>query len=222
LGDELEKTLRILIVEDHTLFRAGLRMLLAQDADFEVVGEADNGRDAIRAVGELKPHVVMMDLTMPGMNGMEAMADIKRRYPETRILVVTLHKTEEFIFASLRAGADGYILKQATHEELRAAIRSVAIGKAYLSREVSVKVANGCRNTSDATALHSLWDTLTHREREVLKLVAEGRSNKEMAEFLFLSVKTVEKHRSKLMSKLGVHNAAGLTAFAIEKGLLVT
>jgi two-component system response regulator NreC len=222
MGDRLEKILRILIVEDHTLFRAGLRMLLAQDADFEVVGEADNGRDAIRAVGELKPHVVMMDLTMPGMNGMEAMTDIKRRYPATRILVVTLHKTEEFIFASLRAGADGYILKEATHEELRAAIRSVSVGKTYLSRDVSVKVANGYREGGDVSSSHSAWDTLTHREREVLKLVAEGRSNKEMAEFLFLSVKTVEKHRAKLMLKLGVHNAAGLTAFAIEKGLLVT
>ena len=216
------KTLRILIVEDHSLFRAGLRALLTQDDDFEVVGESDNGRDAIRAVGESKPDVVMMDLTMPGMNGMEAIADIKRRYPYTRILVVTLHKTEEFIFASLRAGADGYILKDATHEELRVAIRSVSVGKTYLSRDVSVKVANGYRETGEFPRSQGTLDMLTHREREVLKLVAEGRSNKEIAEFLFLSVKTVEKHRASLMLKLGVHKAAGLTAYAIEKGLLVS
>ena len=159
----MDNKLRILIVEDHTLFRAGLRMLLTQDADIEVVGESDNGRDAIRAVGELKPHVVMMDLSMPGMNGIEAIADIKRRYPDTRVLVVTLHKTEEFIFASLRAGADGYILKDATHEELRLAVRSVSIGKTYLSRDVSVKVANADLGNGAASKPQSVWETLTQR-----------------------------------------------------------
>ena len=217
----MDRTKRILIVDDHTLFRAGLRMLLAQDPDFEVVGESDNGRDAIRAVGELRPHVVTMDLTMPGMNGMEATADIKKRYPETRVLVVTLHKSEEFVFAGLRAGADGYILKDASREELGLAIRSVLQGKTYLSRDVSVKVANDYRETRDASGKQSTWDTLTQREREVLKLVAEGKSNKEIAEFLFLSVKTVEKHRASLMAKLGMRKAAGLTAYAIQKGLLV-
>jgi two-component system response regulator NreC len=222
MGERLERPLRILIVEDHTLFRVGLRALLTMDAGIEIVGEEDNGRDAIRAVGDLKPDVVMMDLTMPGMNGMEAIGEIKRRYPETRVLVVTLHKTEEFVFASLRAGADGYILKDATHEELRLALRSVSMGKTYLSRDVSVKVANGYRESGDASRPPSAWDSLTHREREVLKLVAEGRSNKEVAEFLFLSVKTVEKHRASLMLKLGVHKTAGLTAYAIEKGLVVS
>jgi len=217
----MEKTQRVLIVDDHTLLRAGLRSLLAQDPGIEIVGEASDGRDAVRAVGQLSPHLVLMDLTMPGMNGIEAVTEIKRRYPEVRILVMTLHKTEDFIHASLKAGADGYILKDATHEELRVAIRSVLQGKTYLSMDVSGKVVSGYLGGGKTASGSSVFDTLTHREREILKLVAEGKSNKAIAEFLSLSVKTVEKHRSNLMSKLDVHNAAGLTAFAIEKGLLV-
>jgi DNA-binding NarL/FixJ family response regulator len=138
-----------------------------------------------------------------------------------RILVMTLHRTEEFIHASLQAGADGYILKDATHEELRVAIHNVLLGKTYLSMDVSGKVVSGYLAGRKSSAPSSVYDTLTQREREVLKLVAEGKSNKEVAEFLSLSVKTVEKHRSNLMAKLDVHNASGLTAYAIEKGLLV-
>jgi DNA-binding NarL/FixJ family response regulator len=217
---EQEKTLRVLIAEDHALVRAGLRALLSQDPEMEIVGEADNGRDAVRGAGELRPQVVLMDLTMPGMNGMEAILDIKRRYPEVRVLVLTLHKTEEFVIASLRAGADGYILKEATPAELRLAVRTVANGKTYLSDDVLAKVA--CENAARGNSLPAsgLWDTLTQREREVLKLVAEGKSNKAIAEFLFLSAKTVEKHRAKLMAKLGLRNAAALTAYAIQKGLV--
>lgn len=217
----MDKKQRVLIVDDHTLLRAGMRSLLAQDPSIEIVGEAADGRDAVRAVGQLAPNLVLMDLTMPGMNGIEAVTEIKRRYPEVRILVLTLHKTEDFIHASLRAGADGYILKDATHEELRVAIRNVLLGKTYLSTDVSGKVVSGYLGGGKSTSGSSVFDTLTHREREILKLVAEGRSNKGIAEYLNLSVKTVEKHRSNLMSKLDVHNAAGLTAFAIEKGLLV-
>jgi DNA-binding NarL/FixJ family response regulator len=139
----IEKTQRILIVDDHTLLRAGLRALLTEDPGIEVVGEADNGRDAIRAVGQLAPHLVLMDLTMPDMNGMEAITEIKRRYPDVRVLVPTLHKAEDYIHASLKAGADGYILKEATREELRVAIRSVLQGKTYLSVDVSAKVVTG-------------------------------------------------------------------------------
>jgi len=217
----LDKKQRVLIVDDHTLLRAGLRSLLDQDPNIEIVGEAADGRDAVRAVGQLTPDLVLMDLTMPGMNGIEAVTEIKRRYPEVRILVMTLHKTEDFIHASLRAGADGYILKDATHDELRVAIRSVLLGKTYLSMDVSGKVVSGYLGGGKSASGSSVFDTLTHREREILKLVAEGRPNKGIAEYLNLSVKTVEKHRSNLMSKLDVHNAAGLTAFAIEKGLLV-
>ena len=213
--------IRVLIVDDHTLLRAGLRALLVQDPGFEVVGEAENGRDAIRAVGQLTPDLVLMDLTMPGMNGIEAITEIKRRYPEVRVLVMTLHVAEDYVHASLKAGADGYILKDATQDEFRVAMRSVLLGKTYLSIDVSAKVVNGYLGGGKNAGGSSIYDSLTHREREVLKLVAEGKTNKIMADYLHLSVKTVEKHRSNLMSKIDVHNASGLTAFAIEKGLLV-
>jgi DNA-binding NarL/FixJ family response regulator len=211
---------RILIVEDHTLLRAGLRALLTQDPDNEIVGEADNGHDAVNAIGTLKPHLVLMDISMPGMNGIEAIRDIKRRYPETRVLVLTIHKTDEYIHESLRAGADGYILKNATHDELRVAVRSVMNGKTYLSPDISDKVINGYLGVGSATNPSSVWDSLTHREREVLKLVAEGHPNKFIADYFCLSVKTVEKHRSNLMKKLNMHNASSLTTYAIEKGLV--
>jgi DNA-binding NarL/FixJ family response regulator len=217
----MEDRRRILIVDDHNLFRAGVRALLIDDPDIEVVGEADNGRDAIRAVGQLAPHLVLMDLAMPSMNGIEATTEIKRRYPDVRVLVMTLHKTEDYIHAALRAGADGYILKDATQEEFHVAVRSILRGKTYLSMDVSAKVVNGYLGGGTAYGATSSYDSLTHREREVLKLVAEGKSNKFIAEFLNLSIKTVEKHRSNLMSKLDLHNASELTAYAMEKGLIV-
>lgn len=214
---------RIFIVEDHTLLRAGLRALLSQDPDLEIIGEADNGRDAIRSIGTLAPHLILMDLSMPGLNGIEAMQDIKRRNPEMRVLVLTIHKTDEYIHESLRAGADGYILKDATHDELRVAIRSLLNGKTYLSPDISDKVIHGYLGTNGKAAyIGSSWDSLTHREREVLKLVAEGHPNKYIADYLCLSIKTVEKHRSNLMKKLDLHNASTLTSYAIEKGLLAT
>ncbi|MDO8990577.1 MAG: response regulator transcription factor [Sideroxyarcus sp.] len=213
---------RVVIVEDHTLLRAGLRALLAQDKDIEIVGEADNGHDAVQMIGSLSPHLVLTDLSMPGMNGIEAIVDIKRRYPEVRVLVLTVHKTDEYIHESLRAGADGYILKDATHDELRIAIRSVLNGKTYLSPDISSKVINGYLGTDKANTPSSPWDTLTHREREVLKLVAEGHPNKYIADYFCLSIKTVEKHRSNLMKKLDLHNASTLTAYAIERGLITT
>lgn len=213
---------RVLIVEDHTLLRAGLRALLSQDPDIEIVGEADNGHDAVKLIGSLSPHLVLTDLSMPGMNGIEAIVDIKRRYPGVHVLVLTVHKTDEYIHESLRAGADGYILKDASHDELRIAIRSVLNGKTYLSPDISAKVINGYLGTDKASTTHSTWDTLTHREREVLKLVAEGHPNKYIADYFCLSIKTVEKHRSNLMKKLDLHNASMLTAYAIEKGLIAT
>ncbi len=217
----METKHRVLIVDDHTLFRAGLKALLLQNPELEVVGEAGDGRDAIRCVVELKPDLVLMDITMPGMNGIEAVTEIKRRNPEVRVLVMTLHTAEDYIHASLKAGADGYILKDATQDEFRVAMRSVLIGKTYLSIDVSAKVVSGYLGGGKSTGTSSVYDTLTHREREVLKLIAEGKMNKTIADYLNLSVKTVEKHRSNLMSKLNVHNAAGLTVYAIENGLLV-
>jgi DNA-binding NarL/FixJ family response regulator len=213
---------RVLIVEDHTLLRAGLSALLSQEPDVEVAGELDSGRDAVRAIAALSPHLVLMDLTMPGCNGIEAIVEIKKRFPEVKVLVLTLHKTEEYIHESLRAGADGYILKDATQDELRVAIRSVLNGKTYLSPDISDKVINGYLGTGKGANMNSVWESVTHRERQVLKLVAEGHPNRYIAEFLCLSVKTVEKHRSNMMKKLDLHNASALTTFAIEKGLVST
>lgn len=209
-----------MIVEDHTLMRSGLQALLAQDPDLSVVGEADNGRDAFRAVAALKPHLVLMDISMPGMNGIEAIAEILRRAPETRVIVLTVHKTDEYIHEALRAGAHGYVLKDATHEELRNAIRTVLAGKTFLSPDVSARVINTYLGGPRAAAGTRPIDALTQRERQVLKLVAEGRHNRFIAEYLSLSVKTVEKHRSNLMKKLDIHSVATLTAFAIDNGLL--
>lgn len=200
--------------------RSGLQALLAQDPDLSVVGEADNGRDAFRAVAALRPHLVLMDISMPGMNGIEAIAEILRRAPETRIIVLTVHKTDEYIHEALRAGAHGYVLKDATHEELSSAIRTVLAGKTFLSPDVSGRVINTYLGGARAAAGARPIDALTQRERQVLKLVAEGRHNRFIAEYLSLSVKTVEKHRSNLMKKLDIHSVATLTAFAIDNGLL--
>lgn len=215
----MAKLHRIMIVEDHTLLRAGLVALLAQDPDFVVAGEASDGRDAIRMIGTVKPDIVLMDLSMPGLNGIEAIAEIKRRQPEIRIIVLTVHKADEYIHAALQAGANGYVLKDSTHDELRGAIRTVLSGKVYLSPDVSGRVVTTYLGGGRGAGLRPL-DTLTLRERQVLKLVAEGRSNRHMAEYLSLSVKTVEKHRSNLMKKLDLHNVAALTMFANGNGLL--
>lgn len=215
----MSETHRLMIVEDHTLLRAALTALLQQDSDIAIVSEADNGRDAIRAIGAVKPDLVLMDLSMPGISGIEAIAEIKRRSPETKIIALTVHKADEYIDAALRAGANGYVLKDSTAEELRMAVRTVLGGKVFLSPHVAGRVINSYLGTERANGAGPV-DSLTLREREVLKLVAEGRQNRRIAEYLSLSMKTVEKHRSNLMKKLDCHNAAMLTHFAMQHGLL--
>jgi DNA-binding NarL/FixJ family response regulator len=211
---------RIVIAEDHTILREGLRALLSSNPDFEIVGEAEDGRGAIRCVEKLKPSLVLTDLSMPRMNGMDAIREIKRRSPETKILVLTVHKTEEYILATLQAGADGYLLKDSTHAELLAAVRHVLSGKHYISPGISDKVLDGYLEGRKTLKTRTSWETLTQREREILKLIAEGYKNKEIADDLCISVKTVEKHRANLMEKLNLHNVQALTTFAIDKGLV--
>jgi DNA-binding NarL/FixJ family response regulator len=211
---------KIVIAEDHTILRQGLRALLSSDPDFEVVGEAENGRAAIRLVETLSPDLLLMDLSMPRMTGMEAITEIKKRSPATKIVVLTVHKGEEYVLSALRAGADGYVLKDAGHDELMTAVKNVLAGKRYLSPDISEKVIGGYLEGRRAFKGQTSWDTLTQREREILKLIAEGYKNKEIAEHLFISLKTVEKHRSNLMRKLDLHNTAALTAFAMEKGFI--
>jgi len=212
---------RIFIVDDHALLRAALRALLVQDPEIEVVGEADNGHDAIRGVASAAPDLVLMDISMRGMSGIETIVDLKRRCPDTRLLVLTMHKADEYVLASLRAGANGYMLKEGTHDELRVAVRSILNGKTYLSPDVSGGVINGYLGAGKPEGVASPWDTLTHREREILKLIGEGHSNKYISNYFCLSIKTVEKHRSNLMRKLDLHNASMLTSYAIQKGLVV-
>lgn len=213
---------RVLIAEDHAMFRAGLCALLNSAPDLEIVGDVGDGKDAVRMAISLAPDLVMMDLNMPGTHGLGAIAEIKRRAPEIRILVVTMHKTDEYIQEALRSGASGYILKESGPEELLTAIRTVLSGKVFLSPDVSERVVSGLLTAGnrDVTVPTTALDTLTVREREVLKLVAEGHGNKHIANYLNLSVKTVEKHRSSLMHKLGLRNAAMLTAFAISNGII--
>ena len=211
---------RIVIAEDFTILREGLRSLLSSHPEFEIVGEAEDGQEAIRNVDTLKPDLALMDLSMPRMNGMEAIREIKKRFPGTKILVLTVHKTEEYIHAALQAGADGYILKDSTYPELEMAIKSVMDGKRYISPGISERLIEGYLEGRRKTKPTSIWDTLTQREREILKLIAEGHKNKMIAEYLCISVKTVEKHRANLMKKLDLHNIQALTALALEKGLI--
>jgi len=216
----MNKKSRIVIAEDHTILREGLRSLLSSSPEFEIVGEAKDGREAIGCVEKFKPDLILTDLSMPRMNGMEAIKEIKRQSPETKILVLTVHKTEEYILATLQAGADGYLLKDSTHAELLMAVKHVLGGKRYISPGISDKVLEGYLEGKKTLRTHTTWETLTQREREILKLIAEGYKNKEIAEDLCISPKTVEKHRANLMEKLDLHSIQALTAFAIGKGLV--
>ena len=212
---------RIIIAEDHTILREGLRALLSADPRFEVVAEAADGRAAIERCEDLTPDLLLIDLSMPRMNGLEAIREVKRQNSDIKVIALTVHKTEEYILATLQAGADGYVLKDATHSELVMAIEHVLMGKRYLSPGVSEKVIEGYLEGRKTLKSKTAWDTLTAREREILKLIAEGYKNKRIADDLCISLKTVEKHRANLMKKLDLHNAAELTAYAMQKGLAI-
>ena len=213
---------KIVIAEDHTILREGLRLLLSSNPDFHVVGEARDGLEAIRAVDALKPDLILMDLSMPRMDGVGAIKEIKKQSPSTKILVLTAHKTEGHILTALKTGADGYILKDATYSELMLAIDNIFSGRSYLSPGISEKVIEGYLEARKTVKSSTSWDTLTKREREILKMIAEGYKNKEIADYLCVSSKTVEKHRANLMKKLDIHNASSLKALALEKGLITS
>ena len=216
----MENRVRIVLADDHTILREGLRALLSAVSNFEIVGEAEDGREAVRCVEKLEPDLLLMDLSMPRMSGMDAISEIKKRYSETKIIALTVHKTEEYLLSTLQAGVDGYVLKDATHDELVMAIHNVMAGKRYLSPGISEKVIEGYLEGKEGSPSVSSWQKLSQREREVLKLIAEGYKNKEIAEDLCISLKTVEKHRANLMKKLDLHNAAVLTVYAVERGLV--
>lgn len=211
---------RTLIVEDHNLLRQGLRSMVNALPDFEVVGEAREGKEAIRQALSLQPDLILMDLSMPGMNGIEATAQIKRRLARIRVIALTAFKSDEYVREALRAGADGYVMKDASYDELLIALRSVMTGKTFLSPDVSGHLVDRFLSRGQGISASRPWDTLTTRERSIFKLIAEGRTNRGAAEYLNLSAKTIEKHRANVMRKLGLRNVAELTLVALEWGLI--
>ncbi|MGH8503209.1 MAG: response regulator [Gammaproteobacteria bacterium] len=213
---------KVVIAEDHTILRDGLRALLSSEPDLQIVGEAQNGHEAVQVARQLRPNLILIDITMPLTNGTDAVRRIKSRYPEIKIIVLTIHKTEEYIRAALKAGADGYILKDDPSSELLHAIRNVLKDRKYLSPGISNRIVTGYLAGSPESSLSTRLGDLTDREREILKLIAEGKKNKEIAAYLSVSLKTVEKHRSNLMKKLDLHSGPALTAYAFENGLLIS
>jgi len=210
----------ILIVDDHALMRNGLEAMLESEAGYEVVGVASDGMTAMRAVAELQPDIVMMDLTMPRTSGMDAIVQIKRQHPHVKIIALTFHKEDKYIHATLEAGADAYVLKDDSRTELFSALSNVANGKSYLSPSIVDKVMAGYISGSDGPASQPSWEVLTRREREVIKLIAEGKRTKEIATYLSLSPKTIEKHRTNLMRKLDLHNVSEVTVYALKNGFV--
>jgi DNA-binding NarL/FixJ family response regulator len=211
-------SIRVLLADDHALVRAGFRALAQNLPGIEVVAEAADGRDALALIEAHQPDVVLMDISMTGLNGLEATARVVRQSPQVRVIILSAHANEEYVCQALRAGAAGYLIKDAGIAELELAIRSVARGETYLSPAVSKHViAEYVRRVGGETG--SL-DLLTPRQREILQLIAEGKSTKEMAGLLHLSVKTVETHRLQLMDRLDIHEVAGLVRYAIRMGLV--
>jgi two-component system, NarL family, response regulator NreC len=210
---------RILVADDHTIVRQGLRAILEIEPDFEVVGEAADGREAVRKAVNLAPDVVIMDVSMPKMNGLEATARIVKNNPEIRVVALTMHSSEEYVYSLLKAGAKGYLLKESVSSDLVEAIHAVEGGGTYLHPSISSRVVDGYLKQPQAKAGAGMGDVLTPREREILQLIAEGHTNKEIAGMLVLSVKTIENHRTRIMDKLEIHNVAGLTRYAIERGI---
>ncbi|MEI6126974.1 MAG: response regulator transcription factor [Pseudomonadota bacterium] len=210
----------IIIAEDATIVREGLNLILSANPDYIIAAEATNGREAVLLARKHKPDLILMDLSMPLMNGMAAIAEIKKENPQVRILVLTVHKSDEFIAAALEAGADGYILKDAGRPELMLAVKAVLEGKNYISPGITETLIYGYLGSQTARP-RTLAATLTQREREILKLIAEGLKSREIGDLLCISVKTVEKHRENIMQKLNIHNLPALTSFAITNGLAV-
>ena len=219
MNQPTQPVVRLLLVDDHPIVRAGLRMLFQSDPSLQIVGEVDSGAAAVEAVALLKPDVVIMDVAMPGMNGIEATRRIKAAYPETAVLALTMHEDEQYFFEMLNAGASGYIPKRAAPDDLVSAIKVVAEGNVFLYSTLARFLVKDMveRNT---TASEIGADILTPREREVLTYIAEGSTTREIAEALVISTKTVERHRENIMAKLDMHNRVELVKYAIKKGLI--
>ena len=211
---------RILLADDHTVMRAGLRLLLERHEDFEVVGEAADGRQAVDIATELKPAVVVMDIAMPQLNGVEAARQILNRDPETAIVMLSMHSDESYVLRSLKAGARAYLLKDSAEADLVAAIQAIIEGKSFFSPGVRALLKEDYIHRLAKFGADDTYELLTAREREVLQLVAEGRSNKEVAALLNLSLYTVETHRTHILQKLNLHSVPDLILYAVRKGII--
>jgi two-component system response regulator NreC len=210
----------VLLVDDHTVIRAGIKLLLERHRDWQVVGEAADGREALKAVEKLRPDVVVMDLAMPNLNGMEATRQLLSTHPKTSVVVLSMHSDEGYVLRALKAGARGYVLKDSTETDLIDAVKAVLAGKSYFSPAVSrLLVEDYTRQLRDRD-LEDTFELLTNREHEVLQLAAEGKSNKEIAGLLNLSVYTVETHRKNIMEKLNLHSVPELILYAVRKGVI--
>ena len=212
--------MRVLLAEDHTLVRMGMRMLMETIRDVTVVGEAGDGLEALRLIDQLRPDIVLMDLAMPGLSGIEATKRVTLQSPSVRILVVSMHADEGYVHQALAAGAAGYLLKGSDKEELELALRTIERGQTYISPAISRTVVAALGKEFPVDGINSMLDLLTLRQREVLRLVAEGNSTKQIAARLGLSVKTVEAHRGAVMQRLDIHDLAGLVRFAVRSGLV--
>ena len=211
--------IRLLLVDDHEIVRAGLRMLFSAEPQVEIIGEASSGEDAVAAVQDLKPEVVLMDVAMPGIGGVEATRRIKASHPQVAVLALTMHEDEEYFFEMLAAGASGYVPKRAAPDDLMSAIHIVRQGDVYIYPSLARLLVKDFLHRSEASAPETR-EELTPREQEVLTYIAEGYSNREIADALVISVKTVDRHRENLMRKLQLHNRVELVKYAIEKGMI--
>lgn len=213
------KCITVLLAEDHTLVREGFRSLLKREADIEVVGEAETGREAVQLTRKLRPSVVVMDIAMPMLNGLEATRQILKEFPETKVLILSAHSDDAYVEHVSGLGASGFLLKQTSSEDLAAAIRAVENGAKFFSSSISKRLRE-CQAEVGRAANKKNRNTLSSREVEVLQLIAEGKPNKQVAAELGVSFKTVDKHRQHLMSKLNIHDTAGLTRYAIAEGII--
>jgi two-component system, NarL family, response regulator NreC len=212
--------IRLLLVDDHMVVRSGLRMLLEGEPDVEIVGEAGTAQEALQAVTRLNPDVVLMDIGLPDLSGIEAAREIKRLRPQTAIVALTIHEDEEYFFKMLEAGASGYVPKRAAPEELLTAIRAAAVDEVYLYPSLAKLLVRDYFSQQPAAKTEPVLDGLTSREQEVLAYLADGSTNEEIAEILSISPKTVARHRENLMSKLNLHSRTGLVKYAIRKGII--
>ena len=212
--------IRVIVADDHAIVREGLRHVLTATPEFEVVGEAADGEEALELVGRLKPDVVLMDLSMPRLNGLETTIAIRRKHPATRVLILSVHDHPEYVLEGVRAGAQGYLKKDTTPEDLREALRTVHRGQSFFSPEVARQLSAGLRGETERSEREHRLERLTAREREVLEGVAQGQTNKEIASALGLSPRTVESYRESLMRKLDIRTVAGLTRFAVDAGIV--